>query len=222
VGGASGKRFRQKLTTWQFLPGDSLKWIGNHSLTFNTLVIFKARASARACAEGSMTDENAAAEEDGEEDAAGGGGKKKLILFGAIGLVVLLAVGGGAYYFLFMGESMPAPAPGEEAVPQEVQRPVVFYDLPEMTVNLATEGRTTYLKVRIALEVENRAMIEQIQPYLPRILDAFQIYLRELRPADLEGSAGLFRLKEELLRRINLSVYPAKVEGVLFKEILVQ
>jgi flagellar FliL protein len=169
-----------------------------------------------------MTDENAAAEEDGEEDAAGGGGKKKLILFGAIGLVVLLAVGGGAYYFLFMGESMPAPAPGEEAVPQEVQRPVVFYDLPEMTVNLATEGRTTYLKVRIALEVENRAMIDQIQPYLPRILDAFQIYLRELRPADLEGSAGLFRLKEELLRRINLSVYPAKVEGVLFKEILVQ
>jgi flagellar FliL protein len=65
-------------------------------------------------------------------------------------------------------------------------------------------------------------MIDQIQPYLPRILDAFQIYLRELRPADLEGSAGLFRLKEELLRRINLSVYPAKVEGVLFKEILVQ
>ena len=49
-----------------------------------------------------------------------------------------------------------------------------------------------------------------------------QGYLRELRPADLEGSAGLFRLKEELLRRINLSVYPAKVEGVLFKEILVQ
>jgi len=169
-----------------------------------------------------MTDENAAAEEDGEEDAAGGGGKKKLILFGAIGLVVLLAVGGGAYYFLFMGDSTPAPAPGEDAPPQEVQRPVVFYDLPEMTVNLATEGRTTYLKVRIALEVENRAMIDQIQPYLPRILDAFQIYLRELRPADLEGSAGLFRLKEELLRRINLSVYPAKVEGVLFKEILVQ
>ncbi|WP_428524221.1 flagellar basal body-associated FliL family protein [Roseibium sp.] len=169
-----------------------------------------------------MADENAAAEDDGEEEAAGGGGKKKLILFGAIGLVVLLAAGGGAYYFLFMGDSTPAPAPGEDVPPQEVQRPVVFYDLPEMTVNLATEGRTTYLKVRIALEVENRAMIEQIQPYLPRILDAFQIYLRELRPADLEGSAGLFRLKEELLRRINLSVYPAKVEGVLFKEILVQ
>jgi len=170
-----------------------------------------------------MTDENAAADENGDEGAgAAGGGKKKLFLFGGIGLVLLLAVGGAGYYFLMMGDSAPAPAPGEPDAPQVVQKPVVFYDLPEMTVNLATDGRTTYLKVRIALEVENRAMIDQIQPYLPRILDAFQIYLRELRPADLEGSAGLFRLKEELLRRINLSVYPAKVEGVLFKEILVQ
>ncbi|MHA7777717.1 flagellar basal body-associated FliL family protein [Roseibium sp. M-1] len=170
-----------------------------------------------------MTDENAAAGDDGEDGAggAGGGKKKKLILFGGLGLVVLLAAGGAAYYFLMEpGVTMPAPAEGEP--PMEVQKPVVFFDLPEMTVNLATEGRTTYLKVRIALEVENRAMIAQIEPYLPRILDAFQIYLRELRPADLEGSAGLFRLKEELLRRINVSVYPAKVEGVLFKEILVQ
>ena len=170
-----------------------------------------------------MADETAAADDVEEEGGAGaaGGKKKKLLMFGGAGLVVLLAAGGGAYYFL-MGSEAPMVVPGEMDEPVEVQKPVVFFDLPEMTVNLATEGRTTYLKVRIALEVENRAMIDQIQPFLPRILDAFQIYLRELRPADLEGSAGLFRLKEELLRRINLSVYPAKVEGVLFKEILVQ
>ncbi len=169
-----------------------------------------------------MADEAADAVDEVEAEEGGGGKKKKLILFGGIGLVVLLAAGAGAYFFLLGGDPAPSSAPGEAGVEQEVQKPVVFYDLPEMTVNLATDGRTTYLKVRIALEVENRDMIEQIQPFLPRILDAFQIYLRELRPADLEGSAGLFRLKEELLRRINLSVYPARVEGVLFKEILVQ
>ncbi|TYC48601.1 flagellar basal body-associated protein FliL [Rhodobacterales bacterium] len=170
-----------------------------------------------------MADESAAAGDEAEDgaEAGAGGKKKKLILFGGIGLVVLLAAGGGAYFFLMGGGPSPEPNADGEA-PQEVQKPVVFYDLPEMTVNLATDGRSTYLKVRIALEVEDRAMVDQITPYLPRILDAFQIYLRELRPADLEGSAGLFRLKEELLRRINLSVYPAKVEGVLFKEILVQ
>ncbi|WP_150525592.1 flagellar basal body-associated FliL family protein [Roseibium sediminis] len=169
-----------------------------------------------------MADESAAADEEGEEGAEGGGGKKKLILFGAIGLVVLAAAGGGAYYFLFMGAEpeMPAGEPGQPPVVE--QKPVVFYDLPEMTVNLSTDGRATYLKVRIALEVSDEEMVTKIEPFLPRILDAFQIYLRELRPADLEGSAGLFRLKEELLRRINLSVYPARVDGVLFKEILVQ
>lgn len=167
-----------------------------------------------------MADESAVAGDDvgGESDGAG---KKKLLLFGIIGLGVLLAAGGAAYYFLAATDEQVATADSAQQE-AEVQKPVVFYDLPEMTVNLSTEGRATYLKVRVALEVENRATIERIQPFLPRILDAFQIYLRELRPADLEGSAGLFRLKEELLRRINLSVYPARVDGVLFKEILVQ
>ncbi|MBD8890414.1 flagellar basal body-associated FliL family protein [Roseibium litorale] len=169
-----------------------------------------------------MADEDAAADEGAEEGDGGGGKKKKLILFGGIGLAVLLAAAGGAYYFLMSGgSSAPQTDPAGGPAP-EAPKPAVFYDLPEMTVNLATDGRGTYLKVRIALEVRDKDMISQIEPYLPRILDAFQIYLRELRPADLEGSAGLFRLKEELLRRINLSVYPAKVEGVLFKEILVQ
>lgn len=168
-----------------------------------------------------MADEDAAAEEGAEEDS-GGGRKKKLILFGAIGLVVLLAAAGGGYYFFMSGGSSAPEADPAGGPAPEAPKPVVFYDLPEMTVNLATDGRGTYLKVRIALEVRDKEMISQIEPFLPRILDAFQIYLRELRPADLEGSAGLFRLKEELLRRINLSVYPARVEGVLFKEILVQ
>ena len=164
----------------------------------------------------------AEAEADGEDGAEGakGGGKKKLIIIGAGALVALLAIGGGAYFFLFSGGNE-APA-DPNAPPVQEQKPVMFFELPEMTVNLSTTGRATYLKVRIALEVDDQGTIDRITPLLPRILDAFQIYLRELRPADLEGSAGLFRLKEELLRRINMSVYPAKVNAVLFKEILIQ
>lgn len=157
--------------------------------------------------------------ENGEEGGAKKGGKKKLIIFGAAGLVGLLAIGGAVWFFFLSGGEEPV---DPMAPPVVEQKPVVFYDLPEMTVNLSTEGRATYLRVRIALEVSDQAMVDRISPYLPRILDAFQIYLRELRPADLEGSAGLFRLKEELLRRINLAVHPAKVDGVLFKEILIQ
>ncbi|SDU24296.1 flagellar basal body-associated FliL family protein [Stappia sp. ES.058] len=167
-----------------------------------------------------MTADADAADTQAEGTKASGGGKKKLIILGAGGLALLLA-GGGAAYFLGLLDAAPALVePGGEPVVE--QRPVVFYDLPEMTVNLSTDGRAAYLKVRIALEVADKAAVNQIEPYLPRILDAFQVYLRELRPADLEGSSGLFRLKEELLRRINTAVYPARVEGVLFKEILVQ
>ncbi|QGZ34091.1 flagellar basal body-associated FliL family protein [Stappia indica] len=168
-----------------------------------------------------MTADADAAEAGAPEEGAGRS-KKKLLIFGVAGLVLLAAAGGGGYYF-FMGggESV---APDGTAAPDAAveQRPAVFFDLPEMTVNLSSEGRATYLRVRISLEVSDRDMVQKIEPYLPRILDAFQVYLRELRPADLEGSSGLFRLKEELLRRINTAVYPARIEGVLFKEILVQ
>ncbi|WP_067334883.1 flagellar basal body-associated FliL family protein [Stappia indica] len=167
-----------------------------------------------------MTADADAAEAGAPEEGAGRS-KKKLLIFGGAGLVLLAAVGGGAYYFLMGGGESVAPD-GTAPDATVEQRPAVFFDLPEMTVNLSSEGRATYLRVRISLEVSDREMVQKIEPYLPRILDAFQVYLRELRPADLEGSSGLFRLKEELLRRINTAVYPARVEGVLFKEILVQ
>ncbi len=153
----------------------------------------------------------------------GRAGKRKVVI-GAIAGVLLLTLGvGGAYVMdVFDLNNTTTVKRADGTVERVSTKPVVFYDLPEMTVNLSTQGRTTYLKVRIALEVESAHMVSQVEPYLPRILDAFQIYLRELRPADLEGSAGLFRLKEQLLRRINSAIYPAKVEGVLFKEILIQ
>ncbi|KZK77654.1 Flagellar FliL protein [Pseudovibrio sp. Ad46] len=153
----------------------------------------------------------------------GKSGKRKIVI-GAIAGVLLLTLGvGGAYVMDWINLGNTATVKRADGTVEQIQtKPVVFYDLPEMTVNLSTQGRTTYLKVRIALEVESDSMVSQVEPYLPRILDAFQIYLRELRPADLEGSAGLFRLKEQLLRRINSAIYPAKVEGVLFKEILIQ
>ncbi len=149
---------------------------------------------------------------------------KRKVVVGAIAGVLLLMLGVGVAYVMdWIDLSEPATIKRADGTVEQIKtKPVVFYDLPEMTVNLSTKGRTTYLKVRIALEVESEGMVAQVEPYLPRILDAFQIYLRELRPADLEGSAGLFRLKEQLLRRINSAIYPAKVEGVLFKEILIQ
>jgi flagellar FliL protein len=141
--------------------------------------------------------------------------------------VILLAAGGGIFAAIktgFLG--------GESGDHAEVdksaqlaqageKKPISFVDLPEMMVNLDSRDRPQYLKVKIALEVAEEKAAQDIQP-MPRVLDTFQTYMRQLRPTDLEGSAGLFRLKEELTKRVNVAVYPAKVDAVLFKEIVVQ
>jgi flagellar FliL protein len=96
--------------------------------------------------------------------------------------------------------------------------------MPDVLVNLANPGgdRPQYLKVKIVIEVAEQAMVAQITPMMPRVMDAFQTYLRELRAADLDGSAGLYRLREELTRRVNAAIDPHRVNAVLFKELVIQ
>jgi flagellar FliL protein len=140
----------------------------------------------------------------------------KLMIIAAGALLVL--GGGGTAYFMFGG----AKETKETAV---AAKPAVFLDVPEVLVNLSNSGgeqRTQYLKVKIVLELADAALTSQIQTVMPRVMDAFQTYLRELRPADLDGSAGLYRLKEELTRRVNMAISPARINAVLFKEIVVQ
>jgi flagellar FliL protein len=135
-----------------------------------------------------------------------------------IAVAAVAVVGGGAGgYFFFFGHHK------EKAEQAEAPKPSVFVDMPDVLVNLANTGdRTQYLKVKITLEVADQNLVKQITPVMPRVMDAFQTYLRELRPTDLEGSAGLYRLKEELTRRVNVAVAPSRVTAVLFKEIIVQ
>jgi flagellar protein FliL len=142
--------------------------------------------------------------------------KLKLIIMAA---AVLVIVGGGATWFFFFrhhGEEMHAEAPAP--------KPPVFVEVPDLLVNLVGSPgeRVQYLKVKLVLEVKEDKQVEAIKPTMPRITDIFQTYLREMRPSDLNGSAGLFRLKEELTRRVNAAVSPTQVSAVLFKEIVVQ
>lgn len=143
-------------------------------------------------------------------------GKLKLII---AAVAVLVIIGGAAGWFFFMrhsGEEMHA-----EAMPP---KPPSFVEVPDMLVNLAglPGDRVQFLKVKLVLEVKEEKQAEAIKPSLPRVTDIFQTYLRELRPSDLSGSAGLFRLKEELTRRVNLVLSPYQVSAVLFKEVVVQ
>ncbi|MCP5366035.1 MAG: flagellar basal body-associated FliL family protein [Hyphomicrobiales bacterium] len=168
---------------------------------------------------------------EGEGGSPAKGGKKKLIL--VIVAVLVLVVGGlaGSYFMGFLDPVMamlgspPKSEAGEGATAEAGMAPgeTVFYDLPELLVNLNTgQRKSTFLKIRVSLELDSNKDIPGIERKLPRIMDNFQVYLRELRVEDLKGSAGIYRLREELLTRVAAAVAPAKVNDVLFKEMLVQ
>lgn len=139
----------------------------------------------------------------------------KLVIV-AVAALVVLGGGAGAYFMFASGKS-------HEAV-EALVKPPVFFDVPEVLVNLSnTPGdRTQYLKVKIVLELSDQTLTPQVQSAMPRVMDTFQTFLREMRPADLDGSAGLYRLKEELTRRINATIAPSRINAVLFKEMVVQ
>jgi flagellar FliL protein len=157
------------------------------------------------------------AEGAGEEKRPQGLFSKTRILMAA-GLLAVLALGGGGAFYFLGGKAEPKAAAAPAA------KPVAFFDLPDVLVNLANAGgeRTQYLKVKVTLELSDAALAQQIQPVLPRVMDAFQVFLRELRSTDLEGSAATYRLKEELTRRVNAAIAPSRINAVLFKEIVVQ
>ncbi|MBT6116337.1 MAG: flagellar basal body protein FliL [Rhodospirillaceae bacterium] len=167
-----------------------------------------------------MTDQTA---DDGieavvEGDGAGKGGSKKKALFVAGAILAFVLVGAGAY----LGGAMDMLAGGDAPAEAEVHQPL-FYDLPDMLVNLNGSGRKlSFLKLNVSLELAKPEDELVMKAMLPRIVDNFQVYLRELRVEDLQGSEGIYRLREELLRRVNMAVHPAQVSDVLFKEMLVQ
>jgi flagellar FliL protein len=156
--------------------------------------------------------------------------KKKKIIIAAVAAIVLLGAIGGFLYkkkhaakeatppaeHQAEGETHGAPdAAGEELL--------VFYQLEPFLVNLNSPAKQqNYLKLTVSLQLENDKIIKQIEHNLPIIRDGFQVFLRELTADDIKGSAGIYTLREELLLRINKVIAPAKVEDILFKEILVQ
>jgi flagellar FliL protein len=187
----------------------------------------------------------AAAGDDAESQPAKKGGKKKLIVL--VALELLLAGAGAGLWFggilpplLGMGKKADPHAAEDaghaagdgkgdakadgKAVPKPDAKPLpVFMDLPEIIANLnAGPRRNSFIKLRPKLELARAEDEAAIKAAMPRLMDLFQTYLREMRPEELRGSAGTYRLREELLARANIAVAPARIVDVLFPEIIVQ
>ncbi len=171
---------------------------------------------------------------EGEGEGAQKKGKKKLV-FIAAGVVLLLAIGAGLFFSGILGgepkldehgnpivEMSEEEKAAHDAAAAEANKPV-YYELPEFLVNLnSTTGRVSFLKMSVTLELRDAAAVITMDANKPRIQDIFNTYLRELRPADIQGSAGIYRLRTELLSRINATMEEGLVKDILFGEIIVQ
>lgn len=174
------------------------------------------------------------AEEDVDDDDAGAGnpedessgGKKKLLI--VIFIVILLVVGGlaGAYFTGLLDPVIKMIVGDGSTTEQETETfsgPSVFYELPAITVNLNTAGRKArFIKIQVSLELAKEGDKPLVEAVIARVMDNFNVYLRELRVEDLSGSAGIYRLREELLTRIRAAVAPVVIKDILFKEMLIQ
>jgi len=206
-------------------------------------------APADAEADGAAAATPAPEGEGGEGGGEAPAKKKPKMMFIIIGAVAgLVLVGGGGGAFLMMSHHGPdkpgahaakpkkkkkegggeggegAKGPVDKNAPQITDGPdgVVFYTLPDIVVNMQTaDGKPSYLKLKLTLELPGQDTVDVIEPNRPRLQDMFQSFLRELRPEDLAGSQGSYQLRMEILRRVNLVIAPAKINSVLIEEMLI-
>ena len=163
--------------------------------------------------------------------------KKKLIIIGSAAAVLLLGGGGGAAMMLSGGSAKAEASAegdhGEEAAAEETaegghgggegEGKEAFVDVPAMVVNLRSpDGAARFLKIHFMLVPGPKGNVEGLKEKLPLILDAYQPFLRELRPEDLAGSAAVFRIKEEMLSRATQAVGAGMVKDVLIQDLVQQ
>lgn len=167
-----------------------------------------------------MADENEEAEED-EEEESGGGNRKIIFIFG--GVVALLIIGGSTAYFMgYLDSLLGKPVTHAEVELPPPPAPPVNYDLPRKKADLKTGTcRASFLQYQLILEVSEdyTREIEEIQP---KLMDAYQVFLREQRREDLSGRKGAEMLRRELANITNQMIKPHRIESVIFKEFILQ
>ena len=163
----------------------------------------------------------AVAEDEEATPAVKKGGKKKLLL--AVP-VVLVAVGAGLWFSGVLPGLLGMKGKPSVAHSAEKKTGVpVYLDVPELITNLNVPGRRqSYLKLHAKLELGGAEDVAPVTAAMPRILDLFQTYLRDMRPEELRGSEGSYRLREELIGRAAVAVAPAHIQNVLFEELIIQ
>lgn len=151
-----------------------------------------------------------------------------------VGVVVFAASAGGGYYFFGKKENkdqhedtaraskVEAPKNAQERMHELTK--LVYMVMPEMVINLRTtpNGRASLLKCVFVLLLQSEEEVKVVEAVKPQVLDSFQSHIRELNLDQLEGAAGIERLRQTLTERVNSIIAPLSVQKILIKEFLTQ
>jgi flagellar FliL protein len=159
--------------------------------------------------------------------------KKKLIIIGAAAGVLLLGGGGGAAFMLSGSSAKAEEAKDAHAEKKEEKKAEggegeaagkdAFVDVPAFMVNLRSpDGQARFLKLHFMIVPADGVAVDGLKEKLPLVLDAFQPFLRELRPEDLAGSAAVFRIKEEMMVRATATLGDGQVKDILIQDLVQQ
>ena len=166
------------------------------------------------------------ADSDAEEPETKGSKRRRTFILVAL-VLVLCAVGGGAVY-VFLNPDLLAsvddlvPADDE---PEESEKPqkLFFAKLSEIIADLrAPRGATSFIRLKMSLQVTTREEKSWIKNIEPRIVDAVQLYLRQQTRASFVGDENTLKRRAELLAVIKQAAKPVIIRGIFFKEFLVR
>lgn len=140
--------------------------------------------------------------------------RKKIIIF-LLPVLIVIGISVSIYFslnnnFESFGGSYNIVQNGNESV-------TVIYDIPEIKTVIRNGDSPLSLRMRISLELTSIEDLKAVEAILSRITDVIIAHTIELNRNEIDGSMGLYWLKEELLYRINLSTHPVKIKTLNFK-----
>ncbi len=161
---------------------------------------------------------------DGDDDITAPGSKlsrKKLLL---IVVPVVAAIGIFGFYYTSQ-KSQKDQAPTNYSIVRhaaengkETDSYTIFYDLPEVDVRLRNvPGKDQVVKIKLSIELSKMEDITIIEALSAKLTDAVIAHTIELMPEEIDGSEGIYWLREELLYRMNLIAAPVKISNLNFK-----
>jgi len=136
---------------------------------------------------------------------------------------LLISLGGNLGLALYLGDRPNGEfvAGRAQATSRSATGDLVVYDLPPVTMNYKADSGTRAVKMRLGLELSSRQDVPDVQHRLSQIINRVADDLRGIKDSDLDGSAGMEKLRKSLQQGVQSAAPDSNIEGVLFKEVIV-